>query len=94
MKKEQAFELVECFKKQAHSPSHNYDVHYGEVEPTVHHIIYESEDSNAKFVADIYFENDIFSNDEEYIVEMIIGEKLYQLFDFNAAFELIKTIKY
>jgi hypothetical protein len=94
MKKEQAFELVELFKKQAHLPSHNYDVYRGEIEPIVHHIIYESEDPNAKFIASIVFENFNFSDDDEYIVDITIGQKMYQLFNFKTATQLIKTIKY
>jgi hypothetical protein len=94
MKKEQAFELVECFKKQAHSSSHYYDIYHGEVEPMVHHIIYESDDPDAIFIAAIFFENFNFLDNDEYIVEITIGQKFYQLFDFNAGLELIKTIKY
>lgn len=92
MKKEQAFEALDCFKKQALSISHVYDVYHGEKEVIVHQIIYESNDPTAKFIASIYFE-DIFS-DEEYIVDITIGQKTYQLFDFDTCVYLIRSIKY
>ena len=92
MTREQAFELLNTFCEQAHFTSHIYDVYHGEKLQQVHFIIYDSDKAGAKFVAQLSFD-DMFT-DEPYIVELWIRNKLYQLFDFDACSDLIKTIDY
>jgi hypothetical protein len=92
MTKEQAFEALNTFCKQAHFASHVYDVYHGDKLFQVHFIIYDSDKPDAKFVAQIIFDN--FFVEEEYLLELWIRNKMYQLFDFNACSDLIKTINY
>lgn len=91
MEKNKAFQLLEEFKKIAKLPTHLYDVYHGEVEPVVLWFLYKDESEDANAIASIRFENVYF--DEEYIVEIVIGEKLYQMFDYEASLALIKSIK-
>lgn len=93
MTKEQAFEALNTFCKQAKFASHLYDVYHGEKLWKVHFIIYDGEKPDAKNVAQICFDDDV-AEGEEYIIEVWVRGKMYQLFDFNACSDLIKTINY
>jgi hypothetical protein len=92
MEKNRAFEILEEFKKIAKLPTHLYDAYHGEVEPVVLWFLYEDEGNDAKTVASVRFENVFFN--EEYIVEVVIRGKLYQMFDYESCLSLIKSIKY
>lgn len=92
MEKSEAFQLLEAFKKVAKRPSHLYDVYHGETEPIVLWFLYQSDEDIAQSIASICFEN--VHSEEQYIVDIIIGEKLYQMFDYESCLSLIKSIKY
>lgn len=102
MKRNEAFELLELFKTKANDITHLYDVYHdkelnelvtGEREVNVHvWFIYKDETDNSPEIAFIRFEDWFY--DEEYIVEIRIRGKFYQVIDYKCGFDLINTIKY
>ena len=92
MTRNEAFKVLELFKSKAKVENDLYDAYHGKKEPIVLWFIYNGPEDTAEHVAVIRFE-DIFP-DEQYLVEIMINQKLFQLFDFKAATELVDSIQY
>lgn len=92
MTKAQAFEVLELFKTKANESSHLHDAYHGDTTGMILWFIFNGKGENSKRVASIGFE-DMFP-DEEYVIDIIINKKLYQLLDFQTCSELVDSIKY
>jgi hypothetical protein len=92
MTRNEALELLEVFKTRANEPYHLYDVYHGKPDGVHLWFIYPTRRDDVNAVASFRFE-DVF-HDEEYAVEVLVGQRFYQFVDAQACRDLLDTITY